>query len=136
MLQAKQHAKHIGIEGGRIALRGLVDDRAGLTLGTGTIDGGVDSSKSRNGLVHQIAHLIILPDVGLDEDGFCAEAVQFGLKGLTFRIPATGHDKPGAFLRKFNGSGPTDPGQRTRNQNNWIIHGQSPWYTSVAWLAY
>jgi hypothetical protein len=62
-----------------------------------------------------MADLILVPDVGLNEHGFCAKAVQFGLKGLPFRLPATRNDKAGPFFRKCNGRGPTDPGQGTRN---------------------
>jgi hypothetical protein len=83
-----------------------------------------------------MADLIIVPDVSLNENGFCVKAVQFGLKGLTFRLPATGNDKAGTFFRKCNGSGPTDPGQGTRHHNNWLTHVPPPSReTCVVWLA-
>ena len=67
-----------------------------------------------------MADLIFVPDVGLHEHGLCAKAVQFGLKGLPFRLPATGNDQAGPFLRKCHGSGPTDPGQGTRHHHHWL----------------
>ena len=137
VLQAEERPEHVGIEGRGIALGGLVDDRAGLPFGTGTVNGSVDASKSRNGLVHQMADLLLVPDVGLNEHGFCAKAVQFGLKGLPFRLPATGNDQAGTFVRKGNGSGPTDPGQGTRHHHNWLLHVSPPSrHTCVVWLAH
>jgi hypothetical protein len=42
MLEAEQDAEHVGVEGAGLALNGLIDGRAGLSLGAGNIDGCVE----------------------------------------------------------------------------------------------
>ena len=51
MLHAQQHAEHIGIEGGGVAFRGLLGDRAGLAFGAGIVDGDVEAAEPGDGLV-------------------------------------------------------------------------------------
>ena len=41
----KEHAEHIGIEGRRIALRGLFGHRTGLPLSAGIVDGDVEAAE-------------------------------------------------------------------------------------------
>src|SRR5258708_22166429 len=108
MLQAEQHPQYVRVEGGGVALGGLIDDQAPLALGTGTVDGGVDPAQAGHGLIDQFSHLVFAADVGLDERGFGSQAAQFGLESLAFGLPAAGDNEAGAVLGKRDGGGATD----------------------------
>src|SRR5216684_3799503 len=126
MFQAEQHAEHIGVEGGGVALGGLIDDQARLALGTGIVDGGIDPAEAGHGLIDQVAHLVFVTDVGLDERGFGAQAAKFGLESLAFGLPAAGDDEAGAVLGEGDGGGATYACEGSSDQNDWLFHGVAP----------
>ena len=123
MLQAEQHPQYVRVEGGGVALGGLIDDQAPLALGTGTVDGGVDPAQAGHGLIDQFSHFVFAADVGLDERGFGSQAAQFGLESLAFGLPAAGDNEAGAVLGKGDGGGATDACEGSRDQNDWLFHG-------------
>src|SRR2546426_12017665 len=121
VLHAQQHAEHIGVEGGGVALGGLIDDQAPLALGTGIVDGGVDPAEAGHGLIDQVAHLVFVTDVGLDERGFGAEAAKFGLESLAFGLAAAGDDEAGAGLGKGDGPGAAYACEGSSGQNDRLV---------------
>src|SRR6267143_2555093 len=130
MLQAQQHPEDIGVEGGGVALDGLIDDQSRLALGTGTVDRGVDPAEPGHGLIDQVAHLVFATDVGLDERGFGVQAAKFGLESLTFGLPAPGDDEAGAVLGEGDGGGATYACEGSSDQNDWLFHGAAPSVTA------
>ena len=126
MLQAQQCAQHIRVEGARVALSGLLSYRAGLAFGTGIVDGGVDPAEAGHGLIDQVAHLVFVTDVGLDERGFGAEAPKFGLESLAFGLAAAGDDEAGAVLGEGDGGGATYACEGSGDQDDWLVHGLAP----------
>ena len=72
VFHAQQRAQHIGVEGGRVAFGGLVNDRARPAFGARGIDGGVDPAKARYSLIDQTAHVILMAHVGTNERRFGA----------------------------------------------------------------
>src|SRR3954447_6279842 len=127
MLHAEQRAEHVGVEGGRVAFGGLIRDRARLALGACGIDGGVDPAKARNGLVDQIAHVVLVAHVGTDERRFGAEAAECGLQRLAFGFPAARRDDVCAILGKGERGGSADPGQSAGDQYDWVAHAPVPY---------
>jgi hypothetical protein len=67
VLHAKESAKHVGIEGGRVGISSLLDEWTRLALGAGTVDRYIEPAQTRDGLVDEMAHLILAPYVGFDE---------------------------------------------------------------------
>src|SRR5712664_4155912 len=126
MFQAEQHAEHIGVEGGGVAFGGLIDDQAPLALGTRIVDGGVDPAEASYGLIDQVAHLVFVTDVGLDECGFGAQAAKLGLESLAFGLPAAGDDEAGAVLGEGDSGGATYACEGSGDQNDWFFHGAAP----------
>jgi hypothetical protein len=57
VLHAQQCAEHIGIEGGGVALGGLLRHRAGLAFRAGVVDGRIQAAEARDRLIDQIADL-------------------------------------------------------------------------------
>ena len=90
VLHAEQGAEHIGIEGGCVALGGLLGYRARLAFGARGIDGGVDPAKASDGLVDQTAHVVLVAHIGTDEDRIGAETAELGFQCLAFGFPAAG----------------------------------------------
>jgi hypothetical protein len=105
---AQQCAEHIGIEGGGVALGGLLRHRAGLAFRTGVVDGRIQAAEARDGLIDQIADLIVVLNVGLDERGVSAEAAKLGRKLLAGVLVAAANDQSGAFLRESDGGRAAD----------------------------
>src|SRR5712691_5097097 len=132
MFQAEQHAEHIGVEGGGVALGGLIDDQAPLALGTGIVDGGVDPAEAGHGLIDQVAHLVFVTDVGLDERGFGAQAAKFGLESPAFGLPAAGDDEAGAVLGEGDGGGATYACEGSSDQNDWRWPSPGRWSARAA----
>jgi len=98
MLHAQQHAEHVGIEDGRVAVRCLLRHRTGLTFGAGVVDGHIEPAKAGHGLVDQVADFVFVAHVSADEFSFHAEAAEFLGQGMAPLVATAGHDNPGAFL--------------------------------------
>src|SRR6266850_1976673 len=122
VLHAQDHAENIGVERRRIALRGLVRDRAALSFGAGIVHRDIETAKPCDGLVDQGADVILLADVGVDELGLRAERAQLLNEGLAGLITPTGNDHLRALLGEGDGGGATDAGKGARNQDNWGAH--------------
>ena len=74
MLHAEERAEHIGIERRGVAVGGLLRHRAGLAFGAGAVDGRIQTTEARDGLIHEVARIVFAAHVGMDELGFGAEA--------------------------------------------------------------
>ena len=70
----EQHTEHIGIEGGRVALGGLLLHRTGRAFGAGIADGHIEPAEPSYGLVDQVADFVFMANVSADEFSFHAEA--------------------------------------------------------------
>src|SRR5277367_1153441 len=73
MLETEQGAEHIGVEGGGVVLNGLIDDRPGLSLRAGVVDGRIEAPESGHGLVNQMPDFFLVPYIGLYENGLGTE---------------------------------------------------------------
>ena len=127
MLHAQEHAEHVGVEGGGVARRGLLDDRTGRAFGAGIIDGDIEAAEPGDRPVDQVLHLVLVAHVGADEFRFGAECPQFGDQSQARVLATPGNDKPGTFVREGEGGGAADAGQRAGDEDNGVTHMSSPW---------
>ena len=100
MLHAEERAEHIGIERRGVAVGGLLRHRAGLAFGAGVVDGSIEPTEARDGLIDQARAHRPHGDVGADELGFGAELAQLSGQCLAGVLMAAGDDEPVAFLAK------------------------------------
>jgi hypothetical protein len=131
VLHAQQRAEHVGVEGRRIALGGLVDHWAGLALRAGTVDRDVESPEALDRLIDEMAHLVFAPDVGLDEGGLRAERAELGFERLAFDFAAAGSDDGGAVLGKGKSGGAADAGQRASDKDDGSGHCRCPFKSAI-----
>ena len=92
MLEAEQGTEDVGVEGGCVALGGLIDDEARLPFGAGDVDGRIEAAESGHCLVDQTSDFFVVPYVGLHENGLRAEPLQFDFEGLAFGRTATANN--------------------------------------------
>ena len=96
VLQAEQHAEHVGVEGGGIARCRLLNHWTGFAFGAGVVDHGIEAPEALDRPVDETADIILVPHVGLDEFGRGAEFADRCLSGI---LPAAGNDDPVAPFR-------------------------------------
>ena len=116
VLHAQDRAEHIGVERRCIAFGGLLGDRARLAFGAGVVDRDIEPAEACDGLVDQIAHVVFVAHVGVDELGLdprLRSSASECLAGLSRRA---GNDHLGALLGKGKGGGAADAGQCAGDQ--------------------
>jgi pimeloyl-ACP methyl ester carboxylesterase len=60
------------VEGGGVGVCGLFRHWAGCAFGSSAIDGSIQSTKARDSLIDQAAHIFLVTHVGAHEFGLCA----------------------------------------------------------------
>src|ERR1700691_1680021 len=118
VLHAQNHPQDIGLERRGKTLRGLVRDRADLSLGSRIVHGDVETAKPRHGLVDHVAHVILLANVGVDELRFRAKRAQLLHERLAGLIASTGHNHLRALLGESDRGGATDTCKASCDQND------------------
>ena len=73
MLHAEQRAQDVCVEGRGIGFRGLFRHRTGFALSSSAIDSNIQMTKARDGLIHQIPHVMFIPDVGRNKNRLRSE---------------------------------------------------------------
>ncbi len=121
----KKRPEHVGVEGRRIAVGGLVRDRSGLALGAGIVHRDIQPAEPGDGLVDQVADLVVVTDVDADERRFGAQPLQFGDERLADVLVTSSDNQAGAFLGKSGCGGASDAGQGARDQYDGSVHSQS-----------
>src|SRR5258705_10678347 len=125
MLHAQERAEHVRIEGGRVALGGLLRQWTGLAFGTGGIDRDIQPAKPFDRLIDEATHLVLVAYIGGEEFGLSAQVAEFGYQLVAFFLASARNNGARALLREGQGSGPSDTGQGARDQNNGGFHGGS-----------
>ncbi|MDT4912495.1 MAG: hypothetical protein QOC66_1623 [Pseudonocardiales bacterium] len=105
-----------------IGFRGLLGDRANLAFGGGIVHRDIETAKPRDGLVDQTANVVFLAHVGVDELGLRAERAQLLSERAAGSVTPPGNDHLRALLREGDSSGAADPGQRSGDQNDGLLH--------------
>src|SRR5258708_13221393 len=122
VLQTKDGAEHVGVESGRIGLGGLLGQWPGLAFGTGAIHGDIQATKTLDGLVDEIAHVVLVPDVRAHEFRLSAKSAQFSDERLPSVIASTGNDDARTFLREPESHAATYAGEASRDYDNPLTH--------------
>ncbi len=73
MLHAEQRTQDVCVERRGVGFRSLFHHRTRCTLSSSAIDSNVQTTKPRDGLIHQITHFIFVADVTTDKNGLCSE---------------------------------------------------------------
>src|SRR5258708_4166906 len=102
MLHAQQGAEDVGVEGGRVALGGLLRNRTGLAFGTGVIDRYIQAAKARDGLIDQGTHIVFVAHVGTPILRLDADLAEFSDQLLASFVASTGDDDARAVTRESN----------------------------------
>src|SRR4029077_5149634 len=126
LLHAQDHAENIRVECRGIAFCGLVRDRANLAFGAGIVHRDIEATNPCDGLVDQVADVIVAANVGLDEDGFGAQAAPLSFESLALRFPPAGDDEAGTALGKGQSGGATDACEGSCDQNDGLTHCAPP----------
>ena len=120
VLEAKDRTEHIGIESGRIGFGRLFGQRAGLAFGTGVVDRHVQTSKARDRLVDEIAHVVLAADIRPHEFRIGAESAQLSDQCLPGVVASTGDYDARTFLSECEGGRAADAGKRARDEYDWV----------------
>src|ERR1700683_3687995 len=67
MLHAEQRTQDVGVESRSVGFCSLFRHRARFPLSSSAIDGGIQTTKARDGLIHQITHIVIVTHIGAQE---------------------------------------------------------------------
>src|SRR5713226_3879501 len=127
MLQAQERAEHIGLEGSQVTVSRLLRHGAGLSFGTRVVDGYVQPTEARDGLIDQAANIVLVAHVGLHVFSLRAKRTQLFGQSLARLVAAAGDNDAGTFMSERTGCGMSDACEGTRNQNNGGIHEASRW---------
>src|SRR5712671_6901856 len=73
VLHAEQRTKDICVEGRGVGFCTLFRNRARSTLGSGAVDRSVQMAKTRDSLIDQVAHLLLMTHVRAQEFGLSAK---------------------------------------------------------------
>jgi hypothetical protein len=85
----------------------LLGQRPGLAFGTGVIHGDIQATKTLDGLVDEIAHVVLAPDVRAHEFRFGAQSAQLRDQRPSI-VPSTGNYDARTFLSERESRGATD----------------------------
>jgi hypothetical protein len=122
MLHAQQRAQHVGVEGVRVALSGLLSYRPGLAFGTRSVDGHVQATKSLDSSVNQASHILFVAHVGADVFSLHAERTQFSGQGIANVVSPPADNYVSALSRKSYGCGAPDTRESAGDENNFVFH--------------
>src|SRR5207244_7702519 len=67
VLHAEQRTKDICVEGRGVSVGTLFRHRSGCTLRSGAVDRNVETAKTRDSLIDQVAHLLLMTHVRAQE---------------------------------------------------------------------
>src|SRR6266446_3725167 len=120
MLQVQQRAQHVGVEGARVALSGLLSYRAGLAFGTSSVDSHVQVTKPLDGPINQAAHIVVVAHVGADVLSLNAKRAQFGGQGIANLVAPPADNYVSALTRKSYGCGAPDTRESAGDENDFV----------------
>jgi hypothetical protein len=120
VLQTEDGAEHVGVEGRRIGLGRLFGQRSRLPFGTSVVDGDIQAAKALDGLVDEIAHVVLVADIRTHELRFGTQSAQFSDQCLPGIVASTGNYDARTFLSEREGGRAADAGKRVRDEYDWV----------------
>jgi hypothetical protein len=100
----------------------LFGQRTRLSFSASVIHCDIEAAKALDGLVHEIAHVVFMPDIGAHEFRFGAQSAQFSDQRLTSIVPPTGNYDARTFLSKRESGRAPDAGERARDEYHRSVH--------------
>src|SRR6266852_5358960 len=126
MFHAEQRAKNVGVKGGRVGFGGLFGHRTGNAFGTGVIDGHIQATKTRDGLVNQSSYFGFVTHVRAYKFGLSADFAEFSDELRAFLVASARDNEMRALLCEGQCGGTPDAGERASDQNDGGSHEGSP----------
>jgi len=117
MFHAEDDTQDVGIEGRRVGLGGLFGDRPRLAFCAGIVYGDVEPAESRDGLVDEVAHVILVTHVSADEFGLGAEIAQFRGEFIAGVLASAGDNDSRPVTGERDGGGAANSGQCAGDQD-------------------
>jgi hypothetical protein len=98
----------------------LLGQRPGLAFGTSTIHGDSQAAKTLDGLVDEIADVVLEADIGTHEFRFGADSARLSDQCLPGIVASTGNYDARTFLSKRQGGRAADAGKRAHDEYDWV----------------
>src|ERR1700730_13120298 len=126
MLHAQKCAKNVGIEGGRVALGGLLRNGTGLAFGSGGVYSHIQATEARDGLIDEAAHIIFMADVSAPILCLGAHLAKFSDQFLAGFVASARDNDARTVFRESQGGGSSNTCEGAGDQNNGGIHSELP----------
>src|SRR5713101_1841462 len=122
MLHAQQGAKDVGVEGGRVALGGLLCHRTGLAFGAGVIDGHIQATEARDGLIDQVSYVVLVAYIGMHVFCLHIKSAEFSHQILAGFVASTRDNDAHPLFGEGQGGGSSNACEGASDQNNGSSH--------------
>src|SRR5712671_3183208 len=124
MLHAQERAENVGIEGGGIALGGLLGYWTRLAFGSGGVNSHIQATEARDGLIDEAAHIIFMADVSAPILCFGADLAKFSDQFLAGFVASARDNDARTVFRESQGGGSSNTREGAGDQNNGGIHSE------------
>src|SRR6266851_5201826 len=108
MLHAQQRAEDVGVESGRVALCCLLCYETARPLSPGIVDGHIQAAKARDGLIDQVADVLVVAYVSTPILCLSADLAEFSDQFLADFVASARDDDARTFIRESNCSSASD----------------------------
>src|SRR6266852_2428064 len=123
MLHAQQRAENVGIEGGCVALGGLLRHRTGLAFGSGRVYSHVQTTEARHGLIDQVSYVVLVAYIGIHVLRLRVESAEFSHQILAGFVASARDNDARTLFREGQGGGSSNACEGASDQNNRCVHG-------------
>src|SRR3984893_7979293 len=124
MLHAQKCAKNVGIEGGRVALGGLLRNGTGLAFGSGGVYSHIQATEARDSLIDEAAHIIFMADVSAPILCLSADLAEFSRQISAGFVASTRDNYVRTLFREGDCGGSSNAREGAGDQNNGGIHSE------------
>src|ERR1700732_3616620 len=122
MLQAQECAENVGIEGGGIALGGLLRYRTRLAFGSGGVDSHIQATEARHRLIDQVSYVVLVSYIGFHVFRLRVESAELSHQILAGLVAAVRDNDARTLFREGQGGGLSNAREGTSDQNNSVVH--------------
>src|SRR5271169_2294498 len=103
MLHTQECAENVGIEGGRVALGGLLRHPARLAFGSRGVHSHIQATEARYGLVDQVSYVVLVAYIGIRVFRLRVESAQLSRQILAGFVTSTRNNDARMLFRKGQG---------------------------------
>src|SRR4029077_5521789 len=123
MLHAQEGAENVGIEGGGIALGGLLRYRTRLAFGSGGVNSHSQATEARHRLIDQVSYVVLVSYIGFHVFRLRVESAELSHQILAGFVASARDNDVRTLFREDQGGGSSNACEGARDQNNRCIHG-------------